>query len=161
MKNGGMASGRPGETERRRTLNIRRLSHVKNRKTGLSVTVQKAGCGTAVTTFGALFSCFMKAGDICALKAQQGLFSVESAGVSRQTASDAHDAVAGNDDGNGIMADGSPHSLRRHGTAMHEPRSSFGKSFVGDDFSEGNAAKLLPYQLPEVAPPRGQRKLEG
>lgn len=36
-----MASGRPGETERRRTLNIRRLSYVKNRKTGLSVTVQK------------------------------------------------------------------------------------------------------------------------
>lgn len=42
MKNGGMASGRPGETERRRALNTRRLSHVKAGKRGLSVAGRNA-----------------------------------------------------------------------------------------------------------------------
>ncbi len=37
-----MASGRPGETERRRALNTRRLSHVKAGKRGLSVAGRNA-----------------------------------------------------------------------------------------------------------------------
>ena len=103
----------------------------------------------------------MKSIRVYAFELQKKDFSVYASGVAGETAVRAHDAVTGDDDGNGIVPHGSAHGLSRHAFFMEGLGGTCGERFVGDGFTAGDAAELLPDELSERTSRRCQGQLGG
>ncbi len=75
------------------------------------------------------------------------------------TAAAANNAMAGNDDGNGIAANSAAHSLTGHGFLAHSLGHYFGDAAVGQIFSMRDFTQNLPNALPKFAAYRSQRQI--
>src|SRR5947209_822584 len=91
-----------------------------------------------------------------ALQVEQPALAVDAAAVPGQLAVAADDAVAGNDDGDRVLAVGQPDGAAGFGVA-----DPLGQLAVGDGLAVGNVCKCLPYPPLEQRAGRRQRQLEG
>ncbi len=96
-----------------------------------------------------------------AFELQQTDLFVEASGVSGKTAVGSHHAMAGNDDGNGIVPHGTAYGLGRHVRSVKGFGGKSGELFVGDDFAAGNTAQRLPDELPERTSCRSKGQFAG
>ena len=96
-----------------------------------------------------------------AFEPQQADFFVDASGVSGEASVTAHDAMAGNDDGNGIVPHCAAHGLGGHGFPVKGSGGLFGELSVGDHAPPGNAAQRLPDEAAEFASRRGEGQFVG
>ena len=75
---------------------------------------------------------------------QQPTFPVKSASIASKVSIGSNDTMAGYDERDGVVCDGSSHSDCR---AFSQ---SFGNLAVGGCLAEGNVEQLLPHLFPEI-----------
>src|SRR5215469_8185400 len=95
-------------------------------------------------------------GELAAFEGEEFLLDREASAVSGEFAAAADDAVAGDDDRDGIGAVGQAYGTRCVGVA-----DASGKFPVGDGFSVRDAAETLPDGLLERRALRGEGEVEG
>ena len=94
------------------------------------------------------------------LQRQQLHLSVDAAGVARQTAAGAHHAVAGDDDGDRVVAYRAAHCLSGHMGEVLLRGQLLRQLAVGDGLAVGDAEKQIPHAAAERGACGVQRRQE-